>query len=55
VLIYHTALANGYRLGGATFSHNYRAVAELPRQAAVDLAETAALAAGSARHRSLLL
>jgi hypothetical protein len=32
-----------------------RAVAELPRQAAVDLAEMGALAAGSVRHRSLLL
>jgi GT2 family glycosyltransferase len=32
-----------------------RAVAELPRQAAVDLAEMTALAAGSAKHRSLLL
>ena len=32
-----------------------RAVAELPRQAAVDLAEMGSLAVGSARHRSLLL
>jgi hypothetical protein len=30
-------------------------MSELPRQAAVDLAEMTALAAGSAKHQSLLL